>query len=542
MALSSITTELPNSKQIVLTFIYPLLCIVKNMQERSSANPRLTTLLEEKRVVLICFFLAFGQFQYGYDSAAVSGFQSMPGFLSIYGYKDPDSTIGYNISTEVQRLIQSLMNLGGLVATTVIYFVGDRAGRRTGLWAACLFGIVAISIQIGSTTMAALYIGRLFLGFSNGLFVAYSVTYISEVAPSHFRGSIVGLVVFQTSFGALIGILVDNYTNASISRVCYQIPLAVMYIVPACIGIVLIWLPDTPRYYISRGREDRAALSIRKIRGITDNSRIDAEILDIKNAWITEKELHRGIHLRDMFSGPDLRRTLICLGVSIGQTATGIIFVSGYSVYFYVQARIAQPFTWVMVGLAISMTGNLAAFPAMRFLPRRVLLISCSAMSAVFMFANAITYTKSTVGSPGAGKALIGLNIFYTWFYGIGQGPVLWAIAGEVPSQRLRAQTVALANGINFVFSWLCQFCTPYFINPDSLNWGPKYCYIWGGSNAVLAIWVFLFVPETKGRSLEQLDELLKRACRLASSRVMSRNVKLWMRIRPWRISLPVRQ
>lgn len=88
MALSSITTELPNSKQIVLTFIYPLLCIVKNMQERSSANPRLTTLLEEKRVVLICFFLAFGQFQYGYDSAAVSGFQSMPGFLSIYGYKD----------------------------------------------------------------------------------------------------------------------------------------------------------------------------------------------------------------------------------------------------------------------------------------------------------------------------------------------------------------------------------------------------------------------------------------------------------------------
>lgn len=326
------------------------------------------------------------------------------------------------------------MNLGGLIATAVIYFIGDRAGRRTGLWAACVLGIVAISIQIGSKTMAALYIGRLFLGFSNGLFVAYSFTYISEAAPSHFRGSIVGLVVFQTSFGALIGILVDNYTNASISRVSYQIPLAVMYIVPACIGIVLIWLPDISRYYISRGQEDRAALSIRKIRGITDNSCIDAEILDIKNAWIAEKELHCGILLRDMFSGPDLRRTLICLGVSIGQTATGIIFVSGYSVYFYVQARIAQPFTWVMVGLAISMSGNLAAFPAMRFLPRRVLFISYSAMGAVFMFANAITYTKSTVGSPGAGKALIGLIIIYTWFYGIGQGPVLWAIAGEVPS------------------------------------------------------------------------------------------------------------
>jgi SP family sugar:H+ symporter-like MFS transporter len=59
------------------------------MEEVSlSVNRRLTTFLEEKRVVLICFFIAFGQFQYGYDSAAVSGFQSMPGFLSIYGYKD----------------------------------------------------------------------------------------------------------------------------------------------------------------------------------------------------------------------------------------------------------------------------------------------------------------------------------------------------------------------------------------------------------------------------------------------------------------------
>jgi SP family sugar:H+ symporter-like MFS transporter len=403
------------------------------------------------------------------------------------------------------------MNLGGLVATTAIYLIGDRISRRTGLWTACILGIIAISIQIASRTLAALYVGRLFLGFSNGLFVAYSITFMSEVAPSHFRGSIVGLVTFQTSFGALIGILVDNYTDNYLSRLSYQIPLAVMYIVPGCIGIVLFFLPDTPRYYISRGQEDKATRSIQKIRGITDDSRIEAEVLDIKKAWIAEKELHRGVHLRDVFTGPNLRRTLITLGVSIGQTATGIIFISGYSVYFYVQARITEPFTWVMVGLALTMSANLLAFPAMRFFPRRWLLISCSIMTAVFMFANAILYTKTAVGNPDASKALIGLIIIYTWFYGLGQGPVLWAIAGEVPSQRLRAQTVGLANGVNFVFSWLCQFCTPYFINPDSLNWGPKYCYIWGGSNAALAVWIFLFVPETKGRSLEQLDELFEK-------------------------------
>jgi hypothetical protein len=95
--------------------------------------------------------------------------------------------------------------------------------------------------------------------------------------------------------------------------------------------------------------------------------------------------------------------------------------------------------------------------------------------------------------------------------YGIGQGPVLWALGTEIPSQRLRSQTVGTASGLNFVVNWLVSFCTPYFINPDQLGWGPKYGYIWGGSNLIVAIWTFFFVPETKGRSLEQLDELFEK-------------------------------
>ncbi|KAI1626148.1 general substrate transporter [Exophiala viscosa] len=474
------------------------------------ARPRLTTIWEEKRIIAICLCIAFAQFQYGYDSAAVSGFQSMPGFLRVYGYPDPATTIGYNISTSVQRLIQSLMNVGGLAASIFVYSIGDRISRRTGLWIACLIGVIAISIQIASKHTGALYAGRLLLGLSNGFFIPYSVTYMSEVSPAHLRGSIVGMVVFQISLGALFGILVDNYTDVYLQRKSYEIPLGVMYIIPAFISVFIIFLPDTPRYYISRGQDDKAANSIRKTRGITDQARIAAEVADIKSTWLAEQELHNGVHLRDMIRGPDLRRTLISLGAAVGQTATGITFISGYSVYFYVQARIGSPFIWVMVGLALTLTANMASFPAMRYLSRRFLLLSTSIASTIFMLAMAIVYTKSTVGSDSAGKALVGISIVYTWFYGVGQGPVLWAVAAEVPSQRLRATTVGVAAGSNFVFGWLCQFCTPYFINPDSLNWGPKYGYIWGGSNAILTLWIFFFVPETKGRSLEQLDELFE--------------------------------
>jgi MFS transporter, SP family, sugar:H+ symporter len=161
-----------------------------------------------------------------------------------------------------------------------------------------------------------------------------------------------------------------------------------------------------------------------------------------------------------------------------------------------------------MVGIAIGMVGNAFAFPAMRYIKRRWLLMVFSALSSALMFAIAIVYTKSAVGSVSAGKALVGCSIVYTCTYGIGQGPVMWAIQTEVPSQRLRSRTVALASGVNFIFGWLVAFCTPYFINPTELNWGPKYGYIWGASNLIIIIFVFFVIPETKGRSLEQLDEL----------------------------------
>ena len=400
------------------------------------------------------------------------------------------------------------MQLGGLITSIFIFAFGTSISRRLGLWVASAFGLVSLAIQIGSTNLAALYVGRLLLGMSNGFYLTYSVTYLGEIAPAYIRGSIVGMVTFQTSFGALIGILVDRYTAADFSRASYQIPLAVMLVIPVMISVGIIFLPDTPRYYMSRGREEKAVDSIRKLRGIKDEDRVRGDVAEIKAAWLAETAFTQEVRLKDAFKGTDLRRTMICLGCGLGQTATGIIFLSSFSVYFFVQAQIGDPFTWVMISLCLALTGNMGSFPALRWVDRRLLLILSSILNAGFMFAMAAVYTVSHVGSPSAGKVLVALSILFTWVYGFAQGPTLWAVLAEVPSQRLRSQTVGLAQGLNFVFAWLCSYCTPYFINPSSLDWGPKYCYIWGVSNAILALWVFFFVPETRGRSLEQLDEL----------------------------------
>ncbi|KAK1779073.1 hypothetical protein QBC45DRAFT_442207 [Copromyces sp. CBS 386.78] len=350
----------------------------------------------------------------------------MRGFLEIYGHVDPHSPIGYNISTEVQRLIQSLINTGSFVSAFAIYFLGSRISRRLGLWIGCALAFLSVSIMIGVENLGGLYAGRLLLGMSNGFLVPYNVMFVSESAPSLLTGPILGMTILQTSLGALFGILVDNYTNGKESSASWRIPLGVMFIVPSLLTGFLFFLPDTPRFYVMKGEDGNALNAIRRLRGIKDEAVLRAEVEDIRSAYEMEQELHAGVHLKDMFCGTDLRRTLLSYGCIIGGTCTGITFMAGFSLYLF-----------------------------------------------------------------------------------------------------LMAKTVGTEAGINAFFGWMVSFFSPYFINSDKLNWGPTYGYIWGGSNLILAVWTWVFVPETKGRSLEQLDELFEKrvGARQFSSFVVERQL-----------------
>jgi hypothetical protein len=100
------------------------------------------------------------------------------------------------------------------------------------------------------------------------------------------------------------------------------------------------------------------------------------------------------------------------------------------------------------------------------------------------MLAIAIAYTVAP-GSIHAGRALLGFALMFYFFYNGFIGTVSWPVAGEVVSSRLRVSTISLGTGLNYFFNWLISYCSPYFINVNQLNWGPKYGYIWAGANFI---------------------------------------------------------
>lgn len=126
------------------------------------------------------------------------------------------------------------------------------------------------------------------------------------------------------------------------------------------------------------------------------------------------------------------------------------------------------------------------------------------------MLIMAIVYTVPGVPKDGAGISLVIIVSVYVFAFNFGLEPYVYLVAGELPAQNLRGYTVGLASAVSFAFAWLCAFTTPYYINPKQLNWGPKYGYIWFGSGLIVTLFVYFYLPEVRGRSLEDIDEMFR--------------------------------
>lgn len=192
-------------------------------------------------------------------------------------------------------------------------------------------------------------------------------------------------------------------------------------------------------------------------------------------------------------------------------------------------AHVDDPFAMSNVLSTIGMLALIInSFVVVRFGFRRIMLMSGLVGCAFLQLIIAVVYDKDP-GSKVTGKVLVALSCLYMMSYNVSvlnlptftcalltpvssQGmiaPYAWLSGGEIPSQRLRSYTFGFAAAVGFFFAWLTTFTAPYFINPSSLDWGPRYGYIWFPSALIGAVWVFFFLPELKGRTLEEIDEMV---------------------------------
>lgn len=315
-------------------------------------------------------------------------------------------------------------------------------------------------------------------------------------------------MIANTDQGTLIGTIIDWATAKRLDKSAYLIPLGMIYIVPVFLTIAMFFIPESPRWLILRGKHEEGKRALQWLRPA--GTSIEEEANEIRAAIEREKELGSSVSFVDMFINPiDRRRTLLAVCAVTLQAASGSMFVIAYKAYFLTMAAVYDPFAMSNVLSVMSILAILFnSLIVVRFGRRRAILMIGLAVCGVLQMIIAVVYDKKG-RTQATGNVLIALTCLYMMSYNGMISSYAWLAGGEIPSQRLRSYTFGLAAAVGFLFAWLTTFTAPYFINPDSLNWGPKYGYIWFPSCFVALVWVYIFLPETKGRTLEEIDEMV---------------------------------
>ncbi|KAJ5151075.1 Maltose permease [Penicillium canariense] len=401
------------------------------------------------------------------------------------------------------------MTLGAFVGSCSAGPIATYIGRKTSLYVAVVLIYVANIVMMSTDTIAGLYAGRLIIGLGNGFLMTFSQLYIQECSPARYRALMLGAFQFWTSFGALLGTIIDNFTAKIEGKNSYIIPLGLIFVVPAFLCAGMFFIPESPRWLLQHSKVEEARQALIWLR--PDQETVEKEMQDIQNAIELENDLANGVSVWDMFAKPvDRRRTILAVAAVSTQAASGAMYMIAYGTYFFEMANVGNAFENSCILTALGVVAIMINIAVVTRIGRRRLFLTVGLTLCGFsQLIVAIVYTVDP-GTQGTGKAIVGLSVMFIFAYNGMVSTYAWVSGGELPSQRLRSYTFGFAAAVGFLGAWLTTFTAPYFINPDSLNWGPKYGYIWFPSCLIAATFIFFFLPEVKGRTLEEIDEMFE--------------------------------
>jgi len=281
----------------------------------------------------------------------------------------------------------------------------------------------------------------------------------------------------------------------------------------------MLLLPETPRYLIRSGKFDKAARSLSQLRRLpVDHEAIRQELDEIQANHEYELSLGKASYL-DCFRGKILKRQMTgCLLQGL-QQLTGINFIFYYGTQYFKNSGITNAFIVSMITSSVNTASTLPGLYAIDKWGRRPLLLWGAIGMTVSQLLVAILGTTTTGQDAngtvfsknlGAQKASIAFVCIYIFFFASTWGPIAWVVTGEIFPLKTRAKSLSMTTATNWLLNWAIAYSTPYLVNygPGNANLQSKIFFIWFACCFLCITFVYFMIYETKGLSLEQIDEL----------------------------------
>ncbi|KAK0387613.1 hypothetical protein NLU13_3859 [Sarocladium strictum] len=469
--------------------------------------------------IAVGFFVAFGGVLFGYDTGTISGILAMPYWQRLFSTGYVDANGNPNISSSQESAIVSILSAGTFFGAISSPLLSDSLGRRFGLIIATWVFNLGVVLHTVATSIPLFLAGRFFAGLGVGLISAMIPLYQSETAPKWIRGIIVGSYQWAITIGLLLAAVVNNATSQRNDTGSYRIPVAVQLAWSLILFVGMLLLPETPRFLIKKDNAEKAAQALGRLRRLpTDHEAISAELAEVQASYQIEISSGKGSYL-DCFKPPVLKRQLTGMGLQALQQLTGINFIFYYGTKFFENSGFTSGFTITMITSAINVASTIPGMYATDKWGRRPLLLWGAVGMAVSQLLVAICGTISTgqdsegaifVKSLAGQRASVAFVCIYIFFFASTWGPLAWVVTGEIFPLSTRAKSLSITTATNWLLNWAIAYSTPYLVNygPGNANLQSKIFFVWFGCCFICIAFVWCMIYETKGLSLEEVDQL----------------------------------
>lgn len=431
----------------------------------------------------VTFVAVMGGLLFGLNMAGISGaVDSIKGEFSL-----TDSGLG---------TVAALLTIGCLIGALFTGNFTEKYGRKKVMVTTAVLYIIS-ALGCAFAESSAMLIGfRLLSGLAVGATSVVAPMYISEISPAARRGRLVSFNQFAITIGILVAYIFD-YAFINLGENNWRFMLAV----PAMFGVVyliflLLSFPESPRWLLAHDKRDEAGKVLYRLGG---QKLLDEELPQMEAAIAIEKKKEK-MSVTELFKGKTGRIVLIGTLIAAFQQITGINAVIMFAPKMFQAAGSAQVDS-LMMSMVVGLVNFLMTIFALWLVDKKgrktLLLWGAVGMTAALAYLT-MEFAKPVQNGTGVLIALL----VYISFFAASFAPVMWVIISEIYPNRIKGAAMSFSTAI----SWLCTFLTVYFAPVIQGALGLEYLFaIFGVFSIIAFVFVKIWIPETKGKSLESI-------------------------------------